>query len=203
MRPWLQDRDGDGTYTWATSELEAGEYTFKIAEDFAADDAAWYPRGANNEVPVTVPSAGLVVRVLYTAATHTVWAEVTRPNVEPSLDQIKGMFLSPDIIAWPEADLKTDPALLEFRLYWGRTGSLDVDAEAITGGTSVRLRYDPRGVPSGAVVSNPQLEGYIALRLDRKTVRKLATITSGDVAVGVFSGTRLVDAGRVDVTRVK
>ena len=30
MRPWLQDPDGDGTYTWS-GVLPAGSYEYKIA----------------------------------------------------------------------------------------------------------------------------------------------------------------------------
>ena len=50
--------------------------------------------------------------------------------------------------------------------------------------------------------ANPQLDGYLALRVDRSTVRRLPGIVSGDVAVGVFSGTGLVDAGLLDTTGV-
>ena len=37
LRPWLQDPDGDNTFTWATSLLPVGTYTFKVAENFATD----------------------------------------------------------------------------------------------------------------------------------------------------------------------
>ena len=203
MRPWLQDPDGDNTYTWATSLLPVGTYTFKVAEDFATDEAGWYPTGAGNDVSVTVPSAGLVVRVTYDRDTHEVGTTVTRPITAPALVEDRGVWVAPDLIAWP-ADALGDlvPELAGFRLYWGAPGALGVDAEAITGGRSVGLRYDPRGLPAGVVQANPQLEGYLALRVDRSTVRRLPGIVSGDVAVGVFSGTGLVDAGLLDTTGV-
>ena len=31
MRPWLQDPDGDGTYTWSTDQIPAGSHEFKVA----------------------------------------------------------------------------------------------------------------------------------------------------------------------------
>ena len=83
------------------------------------------------------------------------------------------------------------------------TGALRVDAEDITGGKSAMLRYDSAGLPADVVQANPALEGYVALRVPRATVRKLPGIASGDVAVGAYSGTRLVDAGLLDTAPVR
>ena len=38
MRPWLQDKDGDGVYAWATTKIPAGDYTFKVAHDLSWDE---------------------------------------------------------------------------------------------------------------------------------------------------------------------
>ena len=203
MRPWLQDPDGDGTYTWATSVLPAGDYTFKIAEDFATDEAGWYPQGANSDVAVTVPSDGLVVRVTYNRTTHEV-----RHDGHPAEHRTRrstkdrGVWVAPDVIAWP-ADALGRPraAACGVPAVLGREGGLGVDAEAITGGRSVRLRYDPAGVPAAVVQAQPGLDGYLALRVDREHGAAVAG-RSPPVTwrSGVFSGTRLVDAGLVDTT---
>ena len=81
-------------------------------------------------------------------------------------------------------------------------GALEVDAEDITGGESAVLSYDPRGLPDAVVAAHPELAGQLALRVDRDTSRRLPGIASGDVAVGVYSGGRLVDAGLVDTSAV-
>lgn len=198
MRPWLQDPDGDGTYTWATSELPAGTYQFKIALDLGWDTS--YP--ADN-VTVEVPKAGLVVRVGFNLATHAVSTSVTRPVTEPSLDAVRGVWLSPGLIAWPADALTVDPSRLEFRVHWGATGSLAVDAEDITGGRSAVLHRDARGLPASILTAHPELTGYLALRVEPGTSRLLPGLASGDVAVGAYSGGRLVDAGLVDTTAVK
>ncbi len=203
MRPWLQDPDGDSTYTWATSLLPAGDYTFKIAEDFATDESSWYPQGANSDMAITVPADGLVVRVTYNRTTHEVGTSITRPNTAPALTEDRGVWVAPGLIAWPADALgDLEPRLAEYRLYWGAEGSLAVDAEAITGGRSVRLTLDPAGLPASVVQAEPGLAGYLALRVDRGTARRLPGIASGDVAVGVFAGTRLVDAGLLDTAGV-
>ena len=36
--PWLQDPDGDGTYTWSSDQLPAGTYEFKVAHGLSWDE---------------------------------------------------------------------------------------------------------------------------------------------------------------------
>ena len=58
MRPWLQDPDGDGTYTWSTDQIPAGSYEFKVAHGLTWDQN--YGDGGNNggtcPCPRTAPS---------------------------------------------------------------------------------------------------------------------------------------------------
>ncbi len=205
MQPWLQDPDGDRTYTWATASLPKGTYEFKIAHDLSWDTsygAGGSTTGAN--LSVTVPEDGLVVRVSYNLDTHVASAVAKAPTTAPDLGATpKGVWVSPGLIAYPTRALPSDPAWLEFRLHWGPAGSLAVDAEDIGGDSSV-LRYDPRGLPASVVAGLPDSATvhYIALRVDRSVSRRLPAIASGDVAVGAYFTGRLVDARRLDVTAV-
>ncbi|MFC7489713.1 MULTISPECIES: alpha-amylase family glycosyl hydrolase [unclassified Knoellia] len=71
MRPWLQDKDGDGVFTWATTRIPAGTYSFKIAHD-----QSWaenYGEGGTRdgaEMSVTVPSDGATTNFVYDSSTH-------------------------------------------------------------------------------------------------------------------------------------
>ena len=38
MRPWLQDPDGDGIYTWSGTKIPAGNYEFKVAHGLGWDE---------------------------------------------------------------------------------------------------------------------------------------------------------------------
>ncbi|NHA67407.1 pullulanase X25 domain-containing protein [Phycicoccus flavus] len=71
MRPWLQDKDGDGVYTWATVRIPAGTYEFKIAHGLSWDENygdGGAPNGGN--LSVTVPSDGARTTFVYDSATH-------------------------------------------------------------------------------------------------------------------------------------
>ncbi len=67
MRPWLQDPDGDGVYTWATKLIPAGTWEFKVAHGLSWAES--YGEGGGNIV-LTVPAAGATTTFAYDSATH-------------------------------------------------------------------------------------------------------------------------------------
>ena len=72
LRSWLQDPDGDGIYTFLTTEIPAGTWEAKAAINESWDES--YP-GAN--IPFVVPDPGMEVLFSYDAASHilTITAE--------------------------------------------------------------------------------------------------------------------------------
>lgn len=75
LRMWLQDKDGDGTYSIATTKIPAGTWQFKVAVGLSWDENygdGGAPNGAN--VTVTVPSDGATTVFSYDSATHVVTA---------------------------------------------------------------------------------------------------------------------------------
>ena len=73
MRPWLQDKDGDGVYALITTKIPAGTWEFKVAHALSWTES--YPTG---NLSVTVPADGARTTFLYDRATHevTVTSEV-------------------------------------------------------------------------------------------------------------------------------
>jgi glycosidase len=71
LRSWLQDLDGDGTYTLTTDGLPAGSYEAKVAIGESWDEN--YGQGGVRDganIPFTVPAGGANVTFSYDAATH-------------------------------------------------------------------------------------------------------------------------------------
>ena len=82
LRSWLQDPDGDGTFTFSTTAIPAGDYETKVAINESWDEnygAGGAQNGAN--IGFTVPTAGTRMTFSYVAATRvlTVTAENTPP----------------------------------------------------------------------------------------------------------------------------
>ena len=81
LRSWLQDPDGDGTYTFATTAIPAGNYEAKVAINEAWTEnygAGGVPNGANIPFPV---SSAAGVCFSYVSATHIL--SVTGTNTCP------------------------------------------------------------------------------------------------------------------------
>jgi glycosidase len=73
MRPWLQDKDGDGIFTWATTKIPAGTWEFTVAHGLSMDETygvGGAPGGAN--LTLTVPSDGARTTFVYDGASHQV-----------------------------------------------------------------------------------------------------------------------------------
>lgn len=77
MRPWLQDPDGDGTYTWVTTQIPAGSYEFKVAHGLSFTEnygAGGTPNGAN--MAITVPASSRIT-FSYVRSSHLLTYIVT------------------------------------------------------------------------------------------------------------------------------
>jgi hypothetical protein len=121
MNPWLQDPDGDGTYTWRSDQLPVGNYEFKVAHGLNWDEnygVGGAPGGAN--VPFSVSKAGVVVTITYVLATHQITVTTSSSGPAPDLKAAKAFWVTPTLLAWP-ADAIPDganPALLKWRLHY-------------------------------------------------------------------------------------
>ena len=204
MRPWLQDPDGDGTFTWS-GILSAGDFEFKVAHGLGWDEnygAGGTPNGDN--MAVSVPKDGTVLTISYVLATHVATTKLSAAGSAPDLAQQKAIWVSQDLIAWPATAIPagTDPALLRWRLHWSPTANLAVDAETL-GGSSAELTRDAAGLPEAVVAAHPELKGYLALRLDSKTAKQADDILRGQVAVAMYDTTgSLLDATGVQLPLV-
>ena len=200
MRPWLQDPDGDGTWTWSSTEIPAGNYEFKVAHDLA-----WAESYPTDNVPFSVPSDGVVVTISYVLATHEVSVATSEGGVAADLTAAKAHWLTPGLLAWPADAVPAgaELALLDWRLHWSPDGGLALDAEAVTGGESAPLTYDPAGLPAEVVADHPELADYLALRLDKKVAKDADDILRGQVAVALYDDLgRLKDATGVQIPGV-
>ncbi len=183
MRAWLQDPNDDDVYTLFTTEVPPGSYAAKATVGLSWDES--YPA---SDVVFTV-AEGEATRFRFDTSTNTFTVSTepaTPPDTGPDLTTAEADWVEPDLLTWaggPGASADS------YRLYWGKAGSLSIDAETIQGGSSVALALEPDG----------------SLRLSpaaAQAVRKV-WVRAGEgyqVAVGAFDGLgRLVDATGVVV----
>ena len=205
---WLKDVDGDGTYTLVTTRIPAGSYEAKVTEGLSWDNewgAGGTPGGSN--IPFTV-EPGATTTFRYDGNTHvlTVTSAINTGGTPPDLTQRKAQWIQQDLIAWDlPLDADTGPNA-SFRLHYAAEGGLKIDAEAVTGGSSIPLTFDTGGLPDAAAAEWPHLAAYDALRLAPKYAnnRKLLTkILSGQLAIAEYDDLgRLVDATGIQIPGV-
>ena len=180
MRSWLQDPDGDGTYTFVTEGIPAGSYEVKAAHGLTWDEnygEDGVPNGPNIAFDV---AAGQQVVFSYDLASHVLTVSTRAGGGgggNPDLTQSKAQWLRRGLVAWDVPE----PATRTYRLHWSPTGSLAVDAETV-GGRSVPLRHDPAGLPAGVLADFPHLADYEAFRLRRGDLDRVPGILRSQVA---------------------
>ncbi|MER7729193.1 alpha-amylase family glycosyl hydrolase [Streptomyces sp. NPDC096323] len=95
LKSWLQDIDGDGTYTWSTQAIPAGTYTVKAALGLAWDES--YGQGGSptgSDISFTVPESGSDVDFRYNSTTHALSVQTEEPP-GPPLDGTLGALYTP------------------------------------------------------------------------------------------------------------
>ena len=81
LRSWLQDADGDGTYSFSTTALPPGDYEAKVAIDESWDvnyGAGGVQNGTN--ISFSVVAAGSTVTFTYLGSTHVLSIAVSSPG---------------------------------------------------------------------------------------------------------------------------
>ena len=139
MLPWLQDPDGDGTYTFATTAIPAGNWQVRVAHGLSAEEtygAGGSPTGA--DIGFVVANAGDRVIFSYVPATHLLTVTSRAPGATPDLSMQKAQWLQRGLIAW---DLPIDAntaASSSFRLHYAAGGGLAVMRKPLPAGRPYR-----------------------------------------------------------------
>ena len=197
----LQDKDGDGVFTFTTAAIPAGAYEVKVAHglSWAENYGAGAVRDGAN-IPFTAPG-GKPITFTYDVATHVLTIEVTDPPL-PGLGQQRAHWLDAGTLAWPTELLGgADPASLAWRLHHAPDGSLEVADGAVTGGEAVDLALVPGGLTDAQRDRFPQLADFVALRVEAPRSDAEAWV-GGELVVAQHDGDTLTAATGVQIPGV-
>ncbi len=199
LRSWLQDPDGDGTYTFTTDAIPAGSYATKVTHGQTWDEnygAGGAPGGG--DIGFDVPN-GAQVRFSYDVESHLLTVSTGAAGAAPDLAQARAQWLREDLVAWDVPDA----ASRSHRLHWSADGGLAPDAEDVTGGRSLPLRHDPAGLPEDVLADFPHLADHEAFRVPQRRLDDVPEILRGQLAVASYDADgRLHDATGVQLPGV-
>ncbi len=191
LRSWLQDPDGDGIFTFTTTQIPPGSYEGKVAlnENWDENYGQGGSRGGSN-VAFTVSAVG--EEVVFS------WNSITkRPRIRPAnapagdIVLAQAHWVAPDTLAWlPQVE--PIPADATFRLHHQPDGTMRLTNTGIQGGTAVTLTRDQAGLSAELKERFPHLADAIALKIPQAELGNVPSLLKGQLAVSLTSSANKV-----------
>lgn len=185
MLTWLQDVDGDGIYTYTTSDIPAGDYEVKAAinrswdENYGVDGEL---DGAN--IPFTVLQDGDSVTFTYDSNLMTLVVTVGGSAVSSrELRERRAHWVASDSIAWNvEANEN-----LSYQLLYSSDASMNVSVFGLEGNfETFDLSINADGLSEAVIDKFPHLSGFTAFTLSNSALERVTEILTGQFAIAAF-----------------
>jgi pullulanase-type alpha-1,6-glucosidase len=199
LRSWLQDPQGSGIYSLITSQIPAGDYSFRVALD-ESDAEIIGADGVMDGEPVqfTVANDGDEIYLAYEPATNAVTVS-TEGAPKGSLNKAMAYWVSRDTILWRG----TGSPKYTYQLHYAPQGGLQITAAGIEGGTAVPLTFDVKGAGEQVYAKFPHLKGLSALKLSEADLENVPEMLRGQVGIAVFDDKQnLVDVTALQIPGV-
>jgi pullulanase len=200
LRSWLQDPDGDGTYTFSTNLIPPGNYEVKVAidESWSENYGAGGARDGAN-ITFSVPAACTETFFAYDAETHVLTINATGAP-KGNINRAQAYWVAEDTIAWKPGSVQAGWSVA---LHYDADGGLDLDADGVNGGTAIPLAWDPAGLPADVLEKLPHLAGYSAFKLPADRLAEVPEALRSQLAVDAKAGDgTLVDATSLQIQGV-
>lgn len=201
MITWLTDIDGDGIYTYTTSDIPAGDYETKAAVGRTFDENY----GVNGEtdganIAFTVPEDGETVAFTYDSNITTLVVTVGGSSVSgANLRERRAHWVSQDTIAW---DVSANESV-NYRLLYSADASIAVSVFGLEGNfESFDLSVNPDGLSEDILAKFPHLEGYTAFTLGEEALANAANILTGQFAIAGYRGENVAELSGLQIAGV-
>jgi pullulanase len=198
---WLQDIDGDGIYTYTSSDIPAGDYEAKVAIGRSMD----VNYGANGEagganIAFNVPSDGEAVTFTYDSNLTTMVINVGGASVSgANLRERRAHWVSRDTIAW---DVEANEEMT-YRLLYSADASIQVSVFGMEGNyEGFDLSVNADGLSADVLAKFPHLQGYTAFTLGEDALSRLSEILRGQFASAAYRGDNLAGLSGLQIPGV-
>lgn len=201
MLSWLQDVDGDGIYTYQTSDIPAGDYETKAAigrswdENYGVNGEA---EGAN--IAFTVAEDGETVSFTYDSNITTLVVTVGGSSVSGAdLRARSAHWVSADTIAW-DVEVNED---YNYRLLYSADASMVVSVFGLDGEfESFDLSVNEDGLSGNVLAKFPHIAGQTAFTLGEEALARAGEILSGQFAVAAYRGENVAELAGLQIPGV-
>ena len=199
LRSWLQDPDGDGSFTFATTGLPAGTYSLVIAINESLDETYGVDGVASGAaISFTVANDGAEVYISYNPASQKITVS-TEGAPKGNITKPLAYWVSQDTILWKVTGFSGN----KYELAYSPDATLELTGSGIAGGEIIPLRYDLRGASQEQREKYPFLTGYIALKIDPADFSRIPTALRSQMAVVAFDDKgKMMDAAGLQIPGV-
>ncbi len=194
LRSWLQDPEGDGLYTFATTQIPAGAYQVTFALDESLQES-YGADGKKGGAPIsfTVKQDGDEVYFGLDPKSEALTIS-TEGAPRGNLAKLQAMWVNRDTLMWNTVG---SPKYTYF-LHYDPNGALKSGPQGIEGGPAISLTFTSAGPGAEVLKQNPYLAGFSAFKLDPADLLKIPEIVKGQIAVSARDQNgKLVDASGV------
>lgn len=182
LRSWLQDPDGDGTYTFQTVSIPAGSYEAKVAVNQSWDEnygEGGAQGGAN--IGFAVPEDGTLVTFTWNSGSKLLTIGVgAGAGPKGNLAEQRAHWVREGLILW---DVDAAPGNQYFFHYDPAGNPFSLTPTGMSGGTAVPLTVLPDGVPADVAAQFPHLRNTVALQMAADDLGFVRIALKGQTAV--------------------
>ncbi|WP_226704774.1 pullulanase-type alpha-1,6-glucosidase [Microbulbifer elongatus] len=184
LQSWLQDVDGDGVYTFITSEIPAGTYQMKAALNEGWDES--YGQNGNN-IEFTVEAGKDVYFAFDSNSKSVVVSTDGVPRGDLSTD--KAHWVDGSTILWPVSLPEGGSA----KLVASESAALTLGPEGVGGDVEVALTLNASGASAATLGKFPHLANATAFTVPASA--DIAALVKGQLAIAIFDAEgAIVDA---------
>lgn len=192
LRSWLQDPDADGSFSFVTTALRAGDYSVALTQN---EDPA---NILSPSQPFSVTADGDEIYFGYDNVKKQLVIS-TEGAPKGSLAKQRAHWVSRDTVLW---NVVGSPRYT-YSLFYSPDATLELAADGITGGTEVPLTYLRSSADSEIIEKFPHIAAYTALELPSDAQQQAAAIVKGQLAVQARDDTgKVVDATALQIPGV-
>lgn len=201
LASWLQDPDGDGTFTFQTLSIPVGEYEAKVAVN-GSWDVNYGEGGAQDgaNIPFSVPEEETLVTFTFDSRSNLLNISVGSGGIQGNINQPSAHWVAADTIAW---DIEDTPGNQYFFHYDPLGGAFSLGFDGISGGEAVPLTVDPNGLSDEIVAKFPHLSNYTALKFSEDDLSVARIALKGQFAVSAQDESgQTIDAAGLQISGV-
>jgi len=192
LRSWLEDPEGDGSFTFVTHALKKGTYKVTLALNEDIKNAVGTPQ------TFTVNADGDEIYFGYdTMKKELVISTTGAPK--GSLAKQQAIWVNQDTLLW---NITGSPKY-SYSLFYSPDATLALTSDGVQGGIEIPLTYSMSGPGGDVFQQNPYLAGYTAFKIRSADFKKIPEAVKGQLAIVARDAQgKVVDATGVQIPGV-